>query len=211
MKKKCSKCQQEKDLSLFHKKQTETRYNSWCKTCVYEKQKNKWKDRKRKAVELLGGQCIKCGYKKNLAAFHFHHVDAKEKEYEWSRLKLLKWDTVIKELKKCVLLCANCHAEEHSPGQNLILTDLGESNCLLNQKDIWLNPTGSCPTCKKDVYGTKYCSTQCASFGNRKVKRPSKNILAEDMKNLSWREIGKKYQVSDNAVRKWATTYGLLL
>ena len=47
-------------------------------------------------------------------------------------------------------------------------------------------------------------------FESRKVERPTKEQLAEDIINLSWTAIGKKYGVSDNATRKWARKYGLL-
>lgn len=43
---------------------------------------------------------------------------------------------------------------------------------------------------------------------NSKV-RPLKEQLIKDMENLPYTEIGKKYGVSDNAVRKWAKSYGL--
>ncbi len=26
-----------------------------------------------------------------------------------------KWESILEEVKKCDLLCANCHAEEHNP------------------------------------------------------------------------------------------------
>ena len=57
----CTKCNKEKNNTEFYFKKTENRYNSWCKSCVYQLQKERWKDRKRKAVELLGGECQICG------------------------------------------------------------------------------------------------------------------------------------------------------
>ena len=38
--------------------------------------------------------------------------------------------------------------------------------------------------------------------------RPSREVLAEDLKMLTWTELGRKYGVTDNAVRKWARKYG---
>jgi len=55
-----------------------------------------------------------------------------------------------------------------------------------------------------------YCSPQCSRIGTRKVERPTKEVLAEDLKKLSILAIGRKYGVSDNAVRKWARQYGLI-
>jgi hypothetical protein len=70
----------------------------------------------------------------------------------------------------------------------------------------------NCVVCGEPLAGQqhKYCSTICRGLANRKTKRPSKATLKKDLSNLSWRAIGRKYEVSDNAVRKWARTYGLL-
>lgn len=56
----------------------------------------------------------------------------------------------------------------------------------------------------------KFCSIKCASKGSRKVERPSREVLQEEIKNNSWLALGRKYGVSDNAVRKWAKKYNLL-
>ncbi len=68
---------------------------------------------KLKAVEYLGGKCVKCGYDKCVAALHFHHKDKKDKEFKISDGLIRAWNLVVKELDKCELVCANCHAEEH--------------------------------------------------------------------------------------------------
>jgi very-short-patch-repair endonuclease/transposase-like protein len=60
---------------------------------------------------------------------------------------------------------------------------------------------------KKDA---RYCTRKCTDLGNRKVSRPSKDQLEEDIKNMSYCAIGRKYNVSDNAVRKWARKYEIL-
>lgn len=63
------------------------------------------------AVELLGGSCIYCGFD-NFFALDFHHVQS-DKENSISVLRKGRWSNVAKELGKCVILCANCHAEFH--------------------------------------------------------------------------------------------------
>ena len=203
----CSKCKIQKSINEFHFKKTEGRYNSWCKECLYILQKNRWKDRKRKAIELFGGKCCKCGYNKNLAALCFHHRDPTIKEYNWLKLRLFSWEIIIKELKKCDLLCNNCHAELHWPEQNLILKDSGTSNSRLNHEQKQFEPTGVCPSCSKNVYGTKYCSVECACHGHRKVIRPSKIELDSLIKNTSIYAVSKKYGVSWTAVKKWVKQY----
>ena len=69
--------------------------------------------RKEKLVKMLGGKCVKCGYKKSLVALSFHHLDPKTKLFDLSHNGNLlhSWDEVVREAKKCELLCLNCHAE----------------------------------------------------------------------------------------------------
>ena len=203
----CPNCKVEKSEEDFHWKKSEKRFHSWCKSCVYEGQRERWKDRKRKAVEIMGGECCKCGYKKNLAALHFHHVDPSKKDVSWVKLRSRSWDKVLKELKKCILVCANCHAEMHAPELNTIMEDQGKSNLTLVQGP---KHTGKCPVCESDVFGTTYCSQACSSLSRRKAKRPTKDELKKLMKENSWCSLGRKYNVSDNAVRKWAKSYGLI-
>jgi transposase-like protein len=41
----------------------------------------------------------------------------------------------------------------------------------------------------------------------RRVPRPSYDQLMEDVKSMSMVAVGRKYGVSDNAVRKWIRWY----
>ena len=71
---------------------------------------------KQKAVDYKGGKCEKCGYSKCLRALHFHHLNPDDKSFQISEAitkNLIPWDLIQEELDKCILLCANCHAEEH--------------------------------------------------------------------------------------------------
>lgn len=53
-----------------------------------------------------------CGYDRHQAALQFHHVDPTEKEYGLSARGLSRsFERAREEASKCVLLCANCHAE----------------------------------------------------------------------------------------------------
>ncbi len=63
-------------------------------------------------VEEAGGRCVTCGYDRYVDALHFHHRDKSKKSFALSRkgatMALAK---LREEAKKCVPLCANCHAE----------------------------------------------------------------------------------------------------
>lgn len=70
---------------------------------------------KRMAVELKGGRCQICGYNKCIGAMDFHHVDEEKKSFDLSSRGLTRsWARIEEEIKKCVLVCANCHREIHA-------------------------------------------------------------------------------------------------
>jgi hypothetical protein len=81
-----------------------------CGTCRVRRARRKTKQR---AVNLLGGSCIKCGYSKSLRALEFHHKDPNEKDIQISVSNNVAWSRIEEELKKCILVCSNCHAEIH--------------------------------------------------------------------------------------------------
>lgn len=70
-------------------------------------------NRKIKAVEYKGGQCEFCGYSRCLRALEFHHKDPTKKDFQISANPNISWENMKIELDKCLLLCSNCHAEEH--------------------------------------------------------------------------------------------------
>tara|TARA_R110000822_G_scaffold53903_1_gene138679 strand:- start:801 stop:1364 length:564 start_codon:yes stop_codon:yes gene_type:complete len=93
-----------------------TRATNFCS----RKCKNSYSVQKRRiklklmAVKYKGGKCERCGYDKCVDSFDFHHRDPKEKEFGIGGKGHTKsWDKIKKELDKCLLLCANCHREEH--------------------------------------------------------------------------------------------------
>lgn len=72
--------------------------------------------RKNRLLAVLGPQCSSCGYSKCVKALHFHHADPANKLFGLSgnSLRSKTWEAVLAEGKKCVVLCANCHAEEEA-------------------------------------------------------------------------------------------------
>ncbi len=65
-----------------------------------------------KAVKLLGGVCVLCGYDKHSGVLDFHHIDPKLKSFGLGSGGFSRsWKSIEAESKKCVLVCANCHRE----------------------------------------------------------------------------------------------------
>jgi len=101
-------------------------------------------------------------------------------------------------------ICPNCHSQTD--------TYAGKKH-----KKIFLCPCGNercktsilCNTCyqKSENRTTQYNSTS-REF-TRKVIRPSKETLEKEILEVPMTHLGKKYGVSDNAVRKWCKSYGI--
>jgi hypothetical protein len=65
----------------------------------------------RKLAEA-GGACVACGYDRCMAALQFHHLRPDEKQFSLGRKGVARsLEKARAEARKCVLLCANCHAE----------------------------------------------------------------------------------------------------
>jgi hypothetical protein len=73
----------------------------------------RWNRRKIRAIEYLGGRCMRCGLRGHPILFDFDHRMPSEKRFDWNKLRLHAWKTVLAELDKCDLLCGNCHRLRH--------------------------------------------------------------------------------------------------
>jgi excisionase family DNA binding protein len=63
-------------------------------------------------VEEAGGRCALCGYDRHIGALQFHHRDSATKAFGVGERGLTRSLAAVRaEAAKCVLLCANCHAE----------------------------------------------------------------------------------------------------
>jgi transposase len=72
--------------------------------------------RRRRVKEILvdeaGGACKLCGYSRYVGALHFHHLDPKSKAFSLADEGATRSLAAARaEAAKCILLCANCHAE----------------------------------------------------------------------------------------------------
>jgi len=139
-KKLCTCCKQEKLFEDFNKnKSKKDGLNNICRECSNKRSKKYYLDNKEahkknvfsnntsvrhenrlKYYNLLKeGKCIKCGFDEP-AALVFDHRDDVDKIAGVGRMVSLgyKWETIIAEIEKCDLLCANCHAIRTSKQQD---------------------------------------------------------------------------------------------
>ena len=64
-------------------------------------------------IAYKGGKCQMCGYDKCERELEFHHLDPSEKDFGISKTLTRSVASLKEEVDKCILLCSNCHAEEH--------------------------------------------------------------------------------------------------
>lgn len=137
----CKKCNVEKEFSEFGKNnRSKDGLHSMCKVCKrkvdnawsasHREQRNEasklWrKDNPDKLVAYyqqrkeflisLKTPCVKCGETRP-TVIEFHHIDPSTKSFNISYVAsngAKPKEVILDEIKKCVCLCANCHAEFH--------------------------------------------------------------------------------------------------
>ena len=119
--------------------------------------------RKIQLIELKGGGCCKCGYNKNIAALEFHHVDENKKELVLDRRTLSNnsLETILKEIDKCIILCANCHREHHNPECDIDVVKKFIKNTPYKEKLKTGTDCKVCGTNFKKMTGKIFCSKNC--------------------------------------------------
>ena len=176
------------------------------------------KRRKLNLIKVSGSQCNLCGYHKSINALEFHHIDASQKDYGIaSKGTCHDLENDLAEIKKCILVCANCHREIHDGDYTMdelwklqqyseeIANELRQEKISNTSKTLYY-----CLECGKLITNNKTClCLECVRKQQRVCDRPTR----EELKNLIRQEpftvIAKNYGVSDNAIRKWCIGYNL--
>lgn len=179
---------------------------------TYSNQQRRGVAKKMKLMQMKGMACKICGYKKNYAALAFHHRDPKVKSHalDLRTCSNKSWESLLEEAAKCDLVCMNCHMEIHHPELEAESSH-NKMNEFLQFNDMEVNQhllkPMNCKRCgeayQPDKRKRQYCSEQCSRITSRKVDRPSKKQIELDLSTMSFVKVGKKYGVSDNAIRKW--------
>lgn len=179
--------------------------------------------RRKRKLDLMyihGNKCAICGYNKTPRALQFHHINPEQKSFGISNGNTRNWEASVKESRKCILVCSNCHAEIHDGLINKKLeTSLNEE--LLreinevkgyevdNNSFIKKDKKYYCQDCGKEITkGALYCM-ECRGKHSRVSERPDRNELKHLIRTLPFTKIGEIFNVSDNAIRKWCDAYNL--
>tara|TARA_S200002703_G_scaffold90601_1_gene78114 strand:+ start:422 stop:814 length:393 start_codon:yes stop_codon:yes gene_type:complete len=121
MTKVCNKCGEKKDLTEFYSNgytpKGSKKYKPTCKPCEQKSKLSKFYSRLADILTRQGKkyECELCGYNLNYAALNFHHINPATKKFAVNDGKSRSLELLESEVRKCQLLCANCHAQEHNP------------------------------------------------------------------------------------------------
>jgi predicted nucleic acid-binding Zn ribbon protein/Zn finger protein HypA/HybF involved in hydrogenase expression len=127
-------------------------------------------------------------------------------------------------LENLQILCPNCHSltetfrSKNLKNRNIIETiddikDIKTPNIYIKKEKIKVERTvkklNICKECGKETSNETFCSNECRNiFMNKNI--PTKEQLLEDFKILKSNiQVGKKYNVTDNAVKKWLIKYNI--
>lgn len=197
----CTHCKTSKPESEFYvikSKSRNERLWTYCKSCESKRKKQQLIGFKRQCLEYKNQfSCSICGYDKNITALDFHHIEPDEKDFTISSVRnMFLNERIKKELDKCQVLCANCHREVHSLEEDIfthqVLKPAAPNFCLdCNDK------------CDR---GAQRCLSCHKKRQLKKSKCPSKEQLIKDFQELKYfTKVAAKYDVSDNAIRKWCS------
>jgi len=187
-------------------------------TSKSQKVKN-WRQRTKERIILaMGGECVCCGYNKCNWSLALHHLDPSEKDFSLGsiRANCKSWAKIVVELRKCVLICHNCHNEVHHgmtnvPEDHAVFDERYADYKQLEKIERESNPEKyhPCPTCKNPVPNyQKHCSISCAAtnqhskFRKAKIDWPPDEQLLSMLEKSNYTALGRKLGVSDNAIRK---------
>lgn len=121
----CGNCNKELELSYFYSNgATSTgkfKYKPTCKKCENSSRNHEFQSKILNYLESCGKSynCEKCNYTGVWGSLDFHHVHPEDKLFTIGEYSVKTGsqqhfqENVVPELDKCIVLCPNCHRQEH--------------------------------------------------------------------------------------------------
>lgn len=184
--------------------------------------RNKWAvvDARRKlkarAIEYKGGKCERCGYNRCHEALEFHHRDPAAKSFSISTGIYRRWDTLRRELDKCMMICANCHREEHHRERAEWMNEQAK----IARESITRRPAARlpCHRCGRVTNVRKaraeraqriFCSVRCSGTVARKFVWPRPERLRKLVWSAPATDVAARYGVTSTAIKRMCKKLGI--
>ena len=140
-----------------------------------------------------------------MEALEFHHIDKSKKEFTLANIGVKKglrgWENIVKEAKKCILVCSNCHKGIEAKKIEIPI-DAPNFDLSLIPK-IKEKEKKYCYCGKETKAWKKYCSMYCSSMARRIVERPPMEKIVEMVEKDGYSATGRKYGVSGITIKRW--------
>lgn len=141
--------------------------------------------KKIRAIRILGGECIACR-QCNPLVIEFHHIDRKTKGWDIGRnLSVKRWSELESEVRKCQLLCRNCHRKIHAFGT--------DRNLKVKEKLLQIKGTSCCSKCGYSD-SIAVLDFHHRDAGNKLFKVNSCDIRRKDIK---WEDVLLEIEKTD--------------
>lgn len=172
-----------------------------------------------KGTSKLRNRLIKCGLKENRCEkckltnwlnepinLHLHHING---------------DDTNNTIQNLLILCPNCHSQtENYCSKNKKLKNITTIKDINDIKQLEKHNIiryvkikkfkNKCKQCGNETNNLHFCSYDCNYKYNSK-NIPSKEQLIDDINELKSKlKISKKYNVSNNSIKKWIDKYNLI-
>ena len=185
-------------------------------------------------IKKRGHICEKCGathWNDQPIPLQVHHRDGDRQNNEETNLELLcpnchaqtpnhsknnkQYSVTDEELAQAIQNSTSIHQALMSVGLSTTGVQYARANRIMedynikNPKELQEQKECKCEKCGALISrGSKLCVT-CFGFSCRKTEHPSREQLKQEIRTIPFTTLGKKYGVSDNAIRKWCISYGL--
>jgi hypothetical protein len=168
---------------------------------------------KNRIVASLGGKCVICGYNKCYSSLITHHIDPSIKEFTLgSAMKtVMKWEFAVTELRKCVLLCNNCHGELHAgmaslpPNYQRFIEEFADYEFSSRKKK-----SDKCFCGIQKNPDKQFCSSECFAVAREKTSLLWASVdLEEELKTMSVCDLARKIGCTDIMIHKRLKALGI--
>ena len=164
-----------------------------------------WRRRtKDRILQAMGRKCVICGYDRCSDALQVHHLNPSEKDFTFAHIRAnpTSWAKIVEELRKCVLLCGNCHAEVHNGMTVVPFNARGFDESFAEYEKVVGRRPAICECGRKKAKRRNYCSDDCHKrYGVDRIDW-SKYDLLEMSKTMSKVAMGKAIGCSDVMISK---------
>lgn len=125
----CKECRENLPIAQFRQRGVSAtglkKFDSRCIGCSETRAKTMWTsfrnyknvNHKSTLAQGLKHKCVRCEYDTCKVALDFHHIDESSKLFDVSNgvgKRDVTAELLLEEIKKCVVLCSNCHREYHA-------------------------------------------------------------------------------------------------